>query len=401
MPMLKHLWTLARQPVPRAIGITFFVSGFTFGSWASCIPYVKEKFSLDDAELGLLLLCMPVGGLVMNSLVALAMKRLGINRSVLIFGSFLGIAFALPVIAPALLLVGLALFISGSAFACHNVAMNTYASNLEVNHRMRLMSTCHGMWSLGAMLGAFMSSLSFGILSHTFSFADPQVLYFLFVAIAMLILVQLTKRSLITIPEQVHEEGEKVKSRSLIKPHGTLLLLASILVCTYFTEGTMADWSAVYMADIIAAPPTLIGWGFGMYACCQAIGRFVGDELIHRFTNMIVLRIGGVLVIVGMIWVMLSVSPWFVLPGFMLIGFGNALASPILYAAAARVPGLAPGVGLGTMNSFGMVAFLTGPVIVGFVSKLIDLRFAFLLVILMAIIWIIQTSRVIRKKVSL
>ena len=133
----------------------------------------------------------------------------------------------------------------------------------------------------------------------------------------------------------------------------------------------------------------------------MALGRFAGDELILRYTNMVVLRIGGVLVIGGMIWIMLSTSPWFVLPGFMLVGFGIALASPILYAASARVPGLAPGVGLATMNTFGMIAFLTGPVIVGFVSKLIDLRFAFILVIITATIWIIQVSRVIRKKLSL
>ena len=107
---------------------------------------------------------------------------------------------------------------------------------------------------------------------------------------------------------------------------------------------------------------------------------------------------GGVLVIAGMLWIILSGNPWIVLPGFMMVGLGISLASPILYAASARVKGLAPGVGLATMNSVGMAAFLTGPVIVGFIAQWVNLRFAFLWVVFASILWIIQTTRWIRNK---
>jgi MFS family permease len=160
----------------------------------------------------------------------------------------------------------------------------------------------------------------------------------------------------------------------------------------------MADWSAVYMKDLLRAPESMVGWGYSMYAGFMAGGRFIGDELIHRYTNKVVLRLGGVLVIIGMLWIIVSGNAWIVLPGFMLVGLGISLASPILYAASARVKGLAPGVGLATMNSFGMAAFLTGPVIVGFIAKLMDLRFAFLWVVFASILWIIQTTRWMKKE---
>ena len=248
---------------------------------------------------------------------------------------------------------------------------------------------------------SLLSSSSFGVWSKFVPDLNPQITYFIFIAIAIFVLAQFTRRAVFSIQQPISDPTEKTKVSSIYKPNGTLLLLTSILICTYFTEGTMADWSAVYMEDILDATPALIGWGYAMYAALMAFGRFIGDELIHRYSNMIVLRIGGFLVIAGMLGIILATDALFALPGFMLVGLGISLASPILYAASARVPGLAPGAGLATMNSFGMVSFLTGPVIVGFIAKMVDLRFAFILVIVTALIWVIQTSRVIRKKISL
>jgi len=397
--MVKHLWTLFNQPIVRAIGITFFICGFIFGSWTSCIPYIKDKFLLDEAELGLLLLSMPAGVLIMNPLSVLILGKLGINRSTLLFGVMMGFAFALPVSAPNIPLVVIGLMLAGGSFACLNVAMNTYASNLEANHGMRLMSACHGMWSVGAMSGAMISSLSFGILRSLIPAIHPQIVYIWIAAMAMLVLAMRVKKSLYLVTEPIPEESHEKKSAfSIFKPNAALLLLASILICTYFTEGSMADWAAVYMKDMLHSPESMVGWGFSMYAGFMAGGRFIGDELIHRYTNKVVLRMGGVLVIVGMLWIILSGNPWIVLPGFMMVGLGISLASPILYAASAKVKGLAPGVGLATMNTVGMAAFLTGPVIVGFIAQWVNLRFAFLWVVFASILWIIQTTRWIRNK---
>jgi len=397
--MLTHLRNLFQHPAGRAIGFIFFVCGFVFGSWTSCIPYIKDKFSLDEAQLGLLLLSMPAGVLVMNPISVFILKKIGINRSNILFGILMGVAFALPVSFSWLALVAFGLFLAGAAFAGLNIAMNTYASNLEANQNMRLMSACHVMWSFGAMSGALVSSLSFGWLSIIAGSIPSQIIYVWLDATVMLVFVMLLKKNIHLIHEPIADDShEKTSAMFIFKPNAALLLLASILICTYFTEGTMADWAAVYMKDILRSPESMVGWGYSMYAAFMAGGRFIGDELIHRYTNKVVLRWGGFLVIAGMLWIIISQSAWIALPGFMLVGLGISLASPILYAASAKVKGLAPGVGLATMNSFGMAAFLTGPVIVGFIAKLVDLRFAFLWVVFASVLWIIQTTRWIKKE---
>lgn len=104
------------------------------------------------------------------------------------------------------------------------------------------------------------------------------------------------------------------------------------------------------------------------------------------------------MVVVGLLVVVLLTHPWWVLPGFMLIGLGVSVASPILYGEAAKVPGLPRGAGLATLNSFAMAAFLGGPVLIGFLAKALDLRTAFLFVAASAVWWVVQTRIMLRKR---
>src|SRR5687767_13828174 len=46
------------------LSIFFFLSGFCFASWASRIPTIKTTFGYNEAELGTILLCMPISSLV-------------------------------------------------------------------------------------------------------------------------------------------------------------------------------------------------------------------------------------------------------------------------------------------------------------------------------------------------
>jgi fucose permease len=314
----------------------------------------------------------------------------------------MGMTFMLPVIVPSVSLVAFALVLAGASFAFTNVAMNTCATDLEKESGMRLMSASHGMWSLGAMAGALASG--FGVVGFDWllgHWLDPHFVYVATIALVTLIVTIFIKSDF----QQIHEDWEKNKQPkgtglSNLRPTKLLWILISISLCTFLTEGTMADWSAVYLREITVAPETIIGWGFGLYAFFMAGGRFLGDSLIARHGHMKVLMSGGILVTIGLIIIILSSNAWMALPGFMLTGLGVSVASPILYAAAARAPGLPPGAGLATMNTFGMAAFLIGPVLIGFIAKALDLRFAFMCVAITSFIWVILTYTILKKKIA-
>src|SRR5690606_15875895 len=46
------------------LSLFFFLSGFCFSSWASRIPTIKTTFGYNDAELGTVLLFMPLSSLI-------------------------------------------------------------------------------------------------------------------------------------------------------------------------------------------------------------------------------------------------------------------------------------------------------------------------------------------------
>ena len=47
-----------------ALSAYFFLSGLCFSSWASRIPTIKDVFNLNDAQLGSILLVMPISALL-------------------------------------------------------------------------------------------------------------------------------------------------------------------------------------------------------------------------------------------------------------------------------------------------------------------------------------------------
>ena len=248
------------------------------------------------------------------------------------------------------------------------------------------------------MCGALFSGLALIPLEHLIPSSLPaQMVYAILVSLFILIIVFVIRKGLDVIKEShIQSEDPPKLNWKTFRPTKALWILIIICLCSYLTEGTMADWSAVYLREMTFAPETIAGWGFALYAFCMAAGRFIGDELIARFGSLRVLRAGGVLVFLGLMIIILSMNPWIALPGFMLVGMGISLASPILYGSAAKLPGLAPGTGLATLNTFAMASFLGGPVLIGFIGKTADLRIAFMVVAVASIIWIFQTTRALR-----
>jgi MFS family permease len=398
--MIRQLGSFIKNKSTRAVGIIFASNGFVFGAWASFIPYIKEKFHLDEAQLGLLLLFMPFGVFLSNPVSVILIRHWGAVKTAMVFAVMTGLAFILPVAGFWIPFVAFGLVISGAAFGITNVAMNTCASALEDTTRRGLISTCHGMWSVGAMLGALLSGLSLIPFQDCCSqFLKPQVMYVGLQGLIVLFIIWWIRNDL-DILKKLHIPPDQTPRISLkmMKPVKELWVIISICLCTYLIEGAITDWSSVFLREVIFSSETMAGWGFAVFAFFMALGRFFGDGLIARYGNMRVLRAGGIFALVGIVVIIVSTTYLMAMPGFMLAGAGISVASPILYQASAKVKGLAPGIGLATMNTFAMAAFLTGPVLIGFIAKLSNLRIAFMFVGLIAILWVIQTTKVIYTK---
>lgn len=384
--MLKHLTRdFFRNKRSLAISWPFLAVGVLFGTWATFIPQVKVRFSLNDADLGLLLLSLPVGTLSMNAVGAFLVNRIGMQRSTLFGLFFMSLAFIVPLNIFNIWLMPIALFFCGAGISITNVSMNTVVGSMELNEKINIMSTCHGLFSIGLMVASIGASFSIG--EGLFS-----GYYFAGVGIIMILGGLVVARTILAIAD-VEESTSDNSPKKFSFPKGALLLMIIIGLCSNFVEGTMADWSSVYMREIVKANVYYTGWGLAAYSLFMAMGRFFGDALIPKFGANKILSGGAIIAFVGLVLIILF--PFLVpaIVGFGLVGAGVSCSAPILYASSSRVPGMRKGAGLAIMNTFAMTSFMLGPVLIGFVSEAWGLVLAFTIITVLAIVWGVLSFR--------
>jgi predicted MFS family arabinose efflux permease len=384
--MFSHITQdFLRNRQSRAISLAFISVGILFGSWATFIPFIKQKFGFSDAELGVLLLSMPFGSLIANPVGALLVNKLGMQKATLFGMAFMAFSFMIPLNSPFIPLLSIGLFFCGSGITIVNVAMNTCVNAIERVQNVNIMSTCHGMFSIGLMFGSLLASFAKGLLllpgNYIIGVASTVILGMLFI-----------RKTVLNITDEDHEVVEETSKFTM--PKGPLLIMIIISICINMTEGTMADWTAVYMREIVNANPYFIGWGLVGYSLFMAIGRFLGDKIIPIFGSNQILVYGGVLALLGISLSLLLPYTISAIIGFAMVGAGVSCGAPILYASAARVPGLKKGSGLAVMNTFAMGGFLFGPVIIGFISNAIGLTLALSVLCVLATIWILFSRNV-------
>lgn len=364
----------------------FLIMGTLFGNWATLIPSVKTKFNLDDAQLGLLILCLPIGAALANPLSTWFIHRYGMQKMTMIGVTCMCIFYILPVLSFQVWGVASGLFLTGVAIAFTNVSMNTCASALEHQWRLYIMSTCHGLFSFGLMIGSLVSSTMIG-------FKVIPVWQSGTISAILLLFAWSVSAHILHIQDDHHGPLSDQKPKFTF-PKGALLVMIGIALCTNLTEGAMADWTAVYMRDIVHSATYLIGWGLASYSFCMAIGRFLGDYIIPTYGANKVLVYGGIMSATGIALAVLLPSTWVCILAFGIVGFGVSCGAPILYGSAARLPGLGKGVGLATLNTFSVASFLGGPVIIGFISKAINLQVALGFVSIIGLLWVFLTTKI-------
>jgi fucose permease len=135
----------------------------------------------------------------------------------------------------------------------------------------------------------------------------------------------------------------------------------------------VADWSAVYLHDTLGSSPSTAAVAFAAFSLTMAVGRFTGDTLVGRLGPRRVLQGSSAVAAVGLAAALLVGHPAIGVVGFALVGPGIANIIPVLFSAAARVPGVPPGRALAAVATTGYLVFLAGPPLIGAASEVAGL----------------------------
>jgi MFS family permease len=360
----------------------FFSLGYAFASWASRIPDVQQRLHLGVADLGSVLLGMPIGSLVSVLLTGWVIGRLGSKRVSLLSAVLSAISLVWLGQATSAVELAAALFFFGAADNVLNIAMNTQAIGVEAMYGRTLMSAFHGVWSIGAMVGAAAGGwlASGGIITSV---------HFVGSAGVMLALVFGVSPWLIKADSK--SEGKQVV---FALPDRSLLVLSIIGFCCMMTEGAMADWSSLYYKSVLSDPEASPTLGYTAFALVMAVGRFTGDRLTQRVGVQTMLYASGALIALGLSLALLLPISWIVVVGFGMVGAGVATVVPIVYSAAGRSSTMSAGMALAAVSTVGYTGFLFGPPIIGYLAELTSLRVSLGMVILLGCLVMVFTRRI-------
>jgi MFS family permease len=368
----------AAPPLDRAfwgVMIAFLVHGLVVSTWVSRIAATKSALRMSDGALGLALLGAAIGSVMAIPISGALVTRYGSRRIAVL--TSLGFCLALVPLgfANSVAILGPALFYYGVMAGANDVAMNAHAVGTEKLLGTLTMSRFHAMFSLGGIVGAGLGALLAGrSVSTRAHLIAGTILFAVLSAIMSRMLIETRSES---APSPVRPGMRRLPM--------ALIALSAIGFCIFLSEGAIADWTAVYLKQVLHANDGVAPLGYAVFAAAMAVFRFSGDAITMRIGRAWTIRLGGTIAAAGLAFVVVAHSPYWAMAGFAAAGAGFSSIIPLVFAAGGRIEGVGEGAGVATVSGLGYLGFLAGPPAIGFVSEISSLRAGlFLLVILSA-----------------
>lgn len=355
-----------------AVAAVFCVHGAVTGSFATRVPWIQEHAGVSAGQLGLALAFPALGASVAMPIAGWVSHRFGARTALRGLLALWTLALILPSLAPNLLVLCVALFAYGASAGMSDVAMN--ALGVEVENRLdrSIMSSLHGMWSVGALIGSAAGTLA----AHLGS--DARLHHLLAAA-------TLTAVGFIAcggVLDLRPTEDEEPPPRFALPPRSALLI-GAVGFCAVFAEGASLDWSAVYLRDVLDTSAGLAAACTTAFTLTMAVARLVGDRIVDRFGAVRTVRVGGVGAALGGLLVVVAPNPAVAMAGFGLMGLGIAVVVPLAFAAAGR-SGPNPSQAIAGVATITYTSGLIAPSAIGTVADATSLVVSFGLVTFLA-----------------
>lgn len=355
-----------------ATRIIFFIAGVATATWAVLVPFARFNTGVNEGLLGTLLLCLGFGAMLAMPVTGTLTSRYGC-RSVII-GAVAVVVVSMPflsfVSSPSLL--GISLFIFGVGIGLTDCAMNVQAILVEKNAGKPLMSGFHGMYSVGGIAGA---GIMTGLLSLELSIFSATVI----ISVIVCLLLLSCFRQLLTY-------ANPAEGPAFAMPRGTVLILGLICFIVFMAEGTVLDWSAVYLVDIRNVPESLGGLGFAAFATAMTAGRLAGDYVVRRLGALTIVLAGAVAAIVGFLIVIYGTHLVSLLAGYLLIGIGCANIVPVMFSQIGKQTSMSQMVAVPAVTTLGYIGVLSGPAVIGYIAHHSRLAYGFIFVAVLLLI---------------
>ncbi len=368
-----------------AARIGFFAGGFTVASWAPLIPFVQTKLALEPYILGFLLLGLGVGSFLGMPLAGTLTQRIGARNAIAVSGLTSCLLLVVLALAPNFALEAAALLAYGVTLGCLEVSVNIYGTYLENRNKARIMSGLHAAYSIGEVASAAALTTMFVLGASPLGAVGTLMVL---LALAMVMILRRIENHPVETPKK-----EKVGKGGGLGLAGPVGLLAIVCAVIFLAEGSMLDWSAIYLRDYAGVPQEASAVGYTLFVIAMAISRLAGDALTARVGPIAMLSVG-----IGIIFATLAALVFFPTPAaayvsLFAMGLGLANVAPLVISAASRTPGMDSVKAITVVTTVGYGGLLAGPALIGAVTSAVSLPAAFLMVCGMLVVCFVLVLR--------
>jgi len=352
----------------------YFILGVLFSSLLSRFPSLKELFQMNASELSFVPFFMSVGSLIIMPFCAYIVSRYGSKKTSMIFVVSV-IMLSLLAVLPNKWMLYAGCMLYGATWGIADVGINANSLIVERAYKRPVIGMFHAFFYVGMCCGALLSIV------FLYWNIDIRIHMAIMSVLVLVIFIVIRKYFLQETPSAKVPNDFKI-----VIPKGTLLILAFVALCGRIIEGGIADWSTVYMHEIVKLTAIYSPVGLAIYSIFLSIGRFFGDSVRAKYTDEIVLIASCIITVIGLA-MMISVSHITVVVAALFVcGLGISCMVPIIYGIAGKRSDVSPGAGLATVNTVSGTGFLLGPSVIGFIAEKSSLRVSFGYVLLLALV---------------
>lgn len=356
--------TNGSRPARLATSLYFLVCGIGLASWAPMVPLAKIRLQLNDAGLGLILLCLGAGAMTIMPFTGALINKLGSRVIMLLSGLMIAAVLPLLLFAHSSFALAVALYLFGIGIGAIDVSMNAQSVVIQEKAGRYILSSFHGLFSVGGLIG----SMGLGFLLEMG--LSPTLAIF---TISLLLVFICVSQYGSLLPRSAEK---KMEVATLIIPKGPVLVLGLMCFVVFLAEGAILDWSAVFLKFYRNFDEAMSGLGFAAFSVAMAVMRLSGNSIINRISQQKMVMGGALLAAIGFLLAVAIPNGAITLLGFVLVGIGCANIVPVFFSTAGNMPSIPASAAIAGVTTLGYIGQLAGPALLGFLAEYTSLSIA-------------------------
>ena len=275
-----------------------------------------------------------------------------------------------------------------------DASLNNYVA---VHYSSRVMSWLHCMWGLGAMTGPYV--LGFVLTGGGVWNSGYKVIALLQVALTIVLVISLPlwkKREVV-----VDEKGDEVPAQALSMREILSIKGAKDIMIAFFCycalEQTAGLWASSYMVLHKGVPETVAASYASMFYIGITVGRFVSGFLTMKFNDKQMIRLGMMVLALGVLVLFLPLSEYISLAGFVLIGIGCAPIYPCIIHSTPDIFGADKSQAIvGVQMASAYVGSLLMPTVFGIIANHITVSLLPMYLCVIFVVMLVMYERLVR-----